>query len=270
MKNILHFLLALSVVILQQSCAIQGTDPGIKIALSKGSPDSLYTNYYNWIESLDSTVVCIDLYAMPADSAIELFRSCSGLILTGGTDIHPGLYGKAYDTVRCWPVDDHRDLLEMTLIDSALAWGMPVLGICRGHQMLNVTLGGSLIVDIPGDFDTMVKHQCEDYLACFHPVAADTSSLLFSITGTGYGEVTSNHHQAAGMIAPALRVSAFASDGLPEALEWKDHSNKSFLLGVQWHPERMEPGNPFSGEIGRRFLSESYLFGRPSALIGRQ
>jgi putative glutamine amidotransferase len=268
MKNVLHFLLALSAVILLQNCAVQGPDPKIQIALSKGSPDSSYTNYYNWIESLDSTVVCIDLYAMPTDSAIMLFRSCSGLILTGGTDIHPDLYGKAYDTVRCWPVDNHRDRLEMTLIDSALTWGMPVLGICRGHQMLNVTLGGSLIVDIPADFDTVVNHQCEDYLACFHPVDADTSSLLFSITGTGYGEVTSNHHQAADRIAPALRVSAFASDGLPEALEWKDYNNKSFLLGVQWHPERMEPENPFSGAIGRTFLAECYLFGRQTAVSG--
>ncbi len=227
----------------------------LMIALSKGSPDTSYANYYNWVRSLDSNAVCLDMYAMPIDSAMELFRSCSGLILTGGTDIHPGFYGKAYDTVRCWPVDDHRDALEMRLIDSALAWQLPILGICRGHQMLNVALGGSLIVDIPSDFDTTVTHQCDDYLSCMHDVIVDTSSLLFTVTGSSSGPVTSNHHQAADHIAPGLKVSARAPDGLAEALEWETRDGKAFLIGVQWHPERMELSNPLSGKIGKTFLS---------------
>ncbi|MBW6460673.1 MAG: gamma-glutamyl-gamma-aminobutyrate hydrolase family protein [Bacteroidales bacterium] len=236
----------------------------LRLALSKGSPDSLYINYYNWVQRLDSTAVCIDMYAMRFDSAMELFRSCHGLILTGGTDVHPGFYGKAYDTVRCWPIDDHRDRLEMALIDSALAWGLPVLGICRGHQMLNVALGGSLIVDIPSDFDTLVRHQCGDYLSCTHPVHIDTTSLLFQISGIRYGSVNSNHHQAADRVAMPLQAVAFTDDGLIEALEWKNREGKPFLLGVQWHPERMEITNPLSGEIGRRFLEE--VDGRRSAV----
>jgi putative glutamine amidotransferase len=231
--------------------------PAIRIALSKGSPDTSYANYYNWVKSLDSGAICLDMYAMPIDSAMALFRTCSGLILTGGTDIHPGFYGKAYDTVRCWPVDDHRDELEMRLIDSALAWGMPVLGICRGHQMLNVALGGSLIVDIPTDFDTTVTHQCDDYLSCSHAVTVDTSSLLCRIAGTYSGTVTSNHHQAADQVASGLKVAARAPDGLVEALEWEVSDGKSFLIGVQWHPERMELSNPLSGKIGRAFLTEA-------------
>lgn len=250
-KIIIFCILSASVV----SCVPEKPAP-LRIALSKGSPDTSYANYYNWVTSLDSTAVCIDLYAMPLDSALSLFRTCSGLIITGGTDIHPGFYGKAYDTVRCWPVDDHRDRLEMTLIDSALAWGIPILGICRGHQMLNVAMGGSLIVDIPADFDTAVVHRCEDYLNCYHSVTVDTASLLYQVTSTATGTVNTNHHQAADVIADPLRAVAFADDGLVEALEWKDPEGKSFLLGVQWHPERMDRDNPLSTEIGRKFLAE--------------
>ena len=242
-------------MLLTVACCRQESIP-VRIALSKGSPDSLYINYYNWVRSMDSTTVCIDLYAMSLDSALELFRSCHGLILTGGTDIHPGYYGKDYDTIRCWPIDDHRDLLEMALVDSALAWGLPILGICRGHQMLNVALGGSLIVDIPSDFDTLVRHRCEDYQGCMHPLRIDTSSLIFNITGKDLGIVNSNHHQAADEVAKPLRAVAYTEDGLIEALEWKNPVEKPFLLGVQWHPERMELDNPLSGDIGKWFLEE--------------
>jgi putative glutamine amidotransferase len=228
----------------------------VKIAFSKGSPENSYANYYKWIRSLDSTIICQELYDMPLDSALGLFKGCSGLLLTGGTDINPAFYGKAYDTVRCWPIDHRLDELEMTLIDSAIAWGMPILGICRGHQMLNVALGGSLIVDIPSDFGTSVFHKCEDYHTCFHTITVDSGSLLYQIAGTEEGEVNSNHHQAADQMSPDLKAIAHTSDGLIEAEQWKNPEGKSFLLGVQWHPERMAAENPLSTAIGQRFLEE--------------
>jgi putative glutamine amidotransferase len=244
-------------LLLVTGCDQPGTgSKKLLIALSKGSPDSSYANYYRWIERIDTAAEGIDMYAMPIDSALVLFRECSGLILTGGTDIHPEYYGKAYDTVRCWPIDDHRDQLEMRLLDSAIAWGIPVLGICRGHQMINVALGGSLVVDIPQDRGTAVIHQCEDYLNCFHPVRLDPASQLAGIAGVKEGVVNSNHHQAADAIAPGLKAVAFTSDGVVEALEWADPAGKTFLLGVQWHPERMELSNPLSDALGRKFLNE--------------
>lgn len=260
--NILIFLAGWSFLLIFPGCGTEtGKDP-VRIALSKGSPDSSYANYYHWIHTLDSTVVCTDMYDMPIDSAIKLFGECSGLILTGGTDIHPGFYDKAHDTARCMRIDGHRDLLEMTLIDSALAWGMPILGICRGHQVLNVALGGSLIVDIPSDFGTTVRHQCEDYLGCFHSVTVDAASLLYEISKSASGEVNTNHHQSIDRVAPPLKATAFADDGLIEAAEWNDPINKAFLLGVQWHPERLRLDNPLSGKVGFKFLSECRNYNR--------
>jgi putative glutamine amidotransferase len=85
-------------------------------------------------------------------------------------------------------------------------------------------------------------------------VTVDTTSLLYQITGTHSGIVTSNHHQAADQIAPGLKVSSRAQDRLVEALEWGVSDGKAFLLGVQWHPERMALNNPLSGKVGRAFL----------------
>jgi len=118
----------------------------------------------------------------------------------------------------------------MQLVDSALAWGMPVLGICRGHQMINVALGGSLVVDIPQDRGTAEIHQCEDYLHCFHTVRVASNSLLAQITGSRGGEVNTNHHQAVDVLAPGLKVSAYTSDGIIEAIEWADTTGRPFLM----------------------------------------
>ena len=249
-------------LLLFTGCQTQVETLPVKIAFSKGSPEASYANYYNWIHNFDSTAICQDMYAMPLDSALELFKGCSGLLLTGGTDVNPALYGKAYDTVRCWPIDHHLDSLELMLIDSAVAWGMPILGICRGHQVINVALGGSLIVDIPSDFGTSVSHQCDDYLSCFHAVSIDTGSLLFKISGSDSGDVNSNHHQATDQMASPLKAVAFTTDGLVESEEWKEPNGKNFLLGVQWHPERMELGNPLSGPIAVRFLDECRRYAR--------
>jgi putative glutamine amidotransferase len=243
------------------SCDRKTEEPiPVKIAFSKAYPENSYANYYKWIRSLDSTAICQDMYHMPLDSALMLFKGCSGLLLTGGTDINPAFYGKAYDTVRCWPIDHQLDTLEMILIDSAVAWKMPILGICRGHQMLNVALGGSLIVDIPSDFGTNVAHKCQDSHNCFHTVTVDSGSLLYQITGLEEGEVNSNHHQAADQMSPQLKAIARTADGLVEAEQWKEPAGKSFLLGVQWHPERLDTANPLSTAIGLRYLEECREF----------
>jgi putative glutamine amidotransferase len=256
----LIFISGVIFILLLAGCESKVEETPFNVALSKGSPENSYANYYNWIRSIDSTVTCLDMYDMPLDSAMMLFKECSGLLLTGGTDINPALYENPGDSGRCSTINDRLDELELRLIDSAMAWGMPILGICRGHQMLNVAFGGSLIIDIPADYDTTVAHRCEDFLTCFHSVDIDSNSMLSQIAGLNDGTVNSNHHQGIKVLSPQLKVVAYASDGLPEAVEWRNPSGKPFLLGVQWHPERLGNENPLSGKVGERFLEECGKF----------
>lgn len=208
----------------------------------------------------DPAIVTIDLYKMPIDSAVSILANCDGLLLTGGEDVYPGLYGKAFDTIRCTEINRHRDSLELALIAKALEMTIPVTGICRGQQLLNVALGGSLIIDIPADVPNHNTHQCEDYLRCYHRVNVVKGSALEAIAATQSDLVTTNHHQAVDRLALPLQVSALSEDRVVEGVEWKDPIGKSYLLGVQWHPERMENTNPLSGPVANRFITESVKY----------
>ena len=142
---------------------------------------------------------------------------------------------------------------------------MPVLGICRGEQILNVSLGGSLIVDIPAHFEQLPRiyhiiHQCADYLNCFHSVHVFPNTLLHLITGCDSGFVNTNHHQAAERLAPGLICNARSNDGLTEGIEWEVYQEKPFLMGVQWHPERMDTSNALSGKLLKEFITRSKEF----------
>lgn len=227
----------------------------MKIGISKSS-----ANYVNWLKRSDPAIQTVDLYAMPIESAVQQLGQCSGLLLTGGEDVYPGRYGKEHDTARCTEMNPHRDSLDFALIQKALELNMPVAGICRGHQILNVYLGGTLIIDIPKDYQGQITHQCDDYLHCFHRVQVKKSSLLSSFTGCDTATVTTNHHQAVDRLSPKLRANAFSEDQLIEGIEWQNPAGKSFLVGVQWHPERMESTNPLSVRIAREFLDQASIY----------
>ena len=252
----------------------------LKIALTKASP-----NYINWIAKGDPSIIIVDLDNLKPADAIQKLHECAALVLTGGGDIDPSLYKNAGKNEDCKDIDVNRDKLEKAMIDEALTLKMPILGICRGEQMLNVTLGGSLITDIPSfkkfkkkltnggntileqaiavDLDNGKKepaeviHQCDDYLHCYHAVRLESTSLLRSIIGFDTGFVTTNHHQAILTLGNGLKENAQSADGITEGIEWKDTRGKSFMLGVQWHPERMDISNAFSGKLLQRFLAEA-------------
>lgn len=227
----------------------------IQIALSRSSK-----NYVNWLKGCDSTLILIDLDNLPIPVALKTLKECSGLLLTGGEDVFPGWYGKISDTGRCTEMDLYRDSLEMAVIAKAIEIKMPIFGICRGHQILNVYLNGKNIIDIPKDFDTIIKHQCKDYLNCFHTVHTIQGSYLSQITGCDSAQVTTNHHQGVEILSPLLRANARSNDALIEGIEWLNSRDKSFLIGVQWHPERMERTNPLSGPLAKEFISKAYIF----------
>ena len=129
---------------------------------------------------------------------------------------------------------------------------IPLLGICRGHQILNVVNEGSLIIDIPSDFDTLVAHSKGHK----HMVQVVEGTLLYEILGEDSGMVNTSHHQAVEILAPGFRASAYATDGLIEAIEPVDRTKHPFILGVQWHPESMirESQSPFTVAIAKRFM----------------
>ena len=226
-----------------------------RVAVSKLTP-----NYEKWLHRELASVKPLNMYSLEITDAVKALDSCQALLLTGGEDVWPGWYGKAFDTVRCTEMNLRRDTLDFALIRRALQLEMPVFGICRGHQILNVSLGGTLIIDIPSDVKDHLAHQCDDYLHCNHLVSVREGTILSRMAGPVADSVTTNHHQAVDQIAPGLRISAYSSDGVAEALEWESPHGKPFLMGVQWHPERMERENLLSGALARYFLDQAQQY----------
>ena len=137
---------------------------------------------------------------------------------------------------------------------------MPIVGVCRGEQIFNVSQGGSLFIDIPTDFDTVVVHRQKDWRNCYHFVEVVEGSKLKEISKTSRDTVTSNHHQGINRLGKGLFITAYSDDSLPEAIEWKSRDDKGFFMAVQWHPERMDTLHPLSAPIAKEFLKEVKLF----------
>jgi putative glutamine amidotransferase len=247
-RLILVFLIT---VFLLSACSEQ--EEPLKIALSKGYPYDSYKNYYDWVATGDSTIIVEDMYNQALDSALKMLEECSALLLSGGADIYPGRYGKETDLERCGSINYKRDTLEFALIKKAMEMEIPIFGICRGQQMLNVAMGGSLYIDIPTDYDTIIKHREPSTYDCFHDVYIEPGTKLSWATGIVKGNTNSNHHQAINSIADIFKVAAKSEDGLIEAIEWKDPEEKAFLMAVQWHPERML-GQDLSKDLLELFL----------------
>jgi len=177
----------------------------------------------------------------------ECVRRCEGVLLTGGDDIEPRLYGnglpaKLRRTVSTTPDGGERDLRELILIDEVFRQRKPLLAICRGHQLLNVALGGTLIVDIPTQVPGALRHGRMDRRSeVVHEVRLTRESLLFKITRRQKLGVNSTHHQAVGRVAEPLQVTAASEDGGVEGMELKPAAARllPFLLAIQFHPERL-------------------------------
>ena len=160
-------------------------------------------------------------------------RGCDGLLLTGGVDVDPALYGEAPHPMTQSPVR-LRDEMELTLVREALAADLPVLAICRGMQVLNVCLGGSLLQHIDNH-----AHVADETKSRWHDVSVHEGTRLHGVLGATRARVNSRHHQAVtpARLAPGLRITALSDDGLVEGVEG---ISQRWLVGVQWHPERLE------------------------------
>ncbi len=180
-----------------------------------------------------------------------LLSRLDGILFTGGYDVDPRAYG-SLPHPKVEGIDADRDRVEMHLLQSILPTTKPILGICRGCQVINVALGGSLFEDLPEQFPGSIPHDNHDqprnYLA--HSVEIDPHSRLAAILKTHDVQVNSLHHQGVRKLSQALQAAAIAPDGLIEAFEVPAHP---FGLAVQWHPEELQEFEPM------RFLFQAFV-----------
>jgi len=177
----------------------------------------------------------------------RLLRELEALLLPGGWDIEPQVYGEAPGSVGD-QIDPALDRIEIALTRSAARVGVPVFGICRGQQMVNVALGGTLHQHVDGHD---LHHRPRNSLA--HPVAVEPGSKLARVTGPGPLMVNSLHHQAVKAVAPGLRVNARAPDGVVEGLESAD----GLIVTVQCHPEELTAEHAWARALFTAFVDRA-------------
>jgi putative glutamine amidotransferase len=249
MKKRLQHLFILTIIL---SLAVELSYGQLRVAVSKNSE-----SYETWLHKADPDAVVVNMYGMCVDSALFILSTCHGLLLTGGEDVNPAYYGKQNELSKCEEINNYRDSLELALISRALLVRMPIFGICRGEQILNVALGGTLLTDIPTDVGRQVAHRCPPgSIDCLHNVNVDKQSELYKLTSIDNGTVNSYHHQAVDKIAPGMKVTASSDNGVPEAIERELPLGKSFIMGVQWHPEALSKNPGLSKPLADNFIEQ--------------
>jgi putative glutamine amidotransferase len=187
--------------------------------------------------------------------AHEMVKMCDGIILSGGEDVDPAFYCQD-PHLHLGPTIPERDLVEIAIAKYAIEQDIPLLAICRGVQVLNVALGGTLIQDIPSQTDQPIQHsQIVDRARDTHWVDIETDSSLYKILGNNRARVNSLHHQSINLLGSDLRVVAVSSDGIIEAVEY--NRPLRFILGVQWHPESMASTNVIMNQLFSEFVKSS-------------
>jgi putative glutamine amidotransferase len=204
------------------------------IGITYTGRDEKHQNYVRWLQHGDKEIKVLRL---DKDGEKGLAK-CDALVLSGGVDIAPEVYrgttGYGHAPADGWQRE--RDLFELSMLGTALERGLPVLGVCRGLQLINVAFRGDLVQDLGAGDDV---HEATTNVDKQHRVVVEPGTLLRDVVGLDGGVVNSAHHQAAGRLGEGLRVSCRAEDGTIEAVEWAEPAGKAFLLAVQWHPERM-------------------------------
>jgi putative glutamine amidotransferase len=209
----------------------------MKIGLTYTGTDRKHDNYVRWLKGENAAIEVIRLSA--AQHNIAEFLDCDGLVLSGGVDIDPELYGggRTYNGVPAKGWERDRDEFEQLALKLAWDKELPVLGVCRGLQLINVSLGGSLLQDLGVTGDEV--HENVTGMDKQHSVSVLPGTLLHEMIGKEGGVVNSAHHQAVDRLGERLVVNSRAADGTIEGIEWAQPEGQPFLLAVQWHPERM-------------------------------
>jgi putative glutamine amidotransferase len=227
----------------------------MRIGITDCYNEDKFSMYVDWIRSANAAVELVQLSYAMSDSPD--LANIDGIVLTGGGDVNPSFYGKSELLPLAKGIDDRRDAFENKLIQQSLEADIPILGVCRGMQMVNATLGGTLHPDL-------VSLGYEDHaggqgVEKIHPITVSPNSLLSDLAGTFNVEVNSYHHQAVDTLGRGLIVVATSSDGVIESAEWGVKEGMPFLMLVQWHPERSSRNNLVSKNLARLFMREVSL-----------
>lgn len=217
-------------------------------------------NIIKYVHAIDSNIILIDFLKLKKSKWEKEFDKVSGLLLSGGKDVDPNNYG-VKDTFELCITDPKRDEVEFFLIQSALHDSVPILGICRGHQIVNVGLGGALYQDIPTQHQSNKKTIHRDSLLesyVYHDITIDSTSTLFDIYEVSPINVNSFHHQAVTKEGSFMKTVARAEDGICEATEWGKGLEDRWIIGVQYHPERLFETNPEHLRLIEAFINACF------------
>lgn len=208
--------------------------------------------YIKALTAAGAIPVVLPLTSSEADLK-QLVDTLDGFLFTGGPDVHPFLFGE--ETLdHCGSVSAERDQMEFTLLPLVMESGKPILGICRGIQLLNIVLGGTIWQDIPSQVKSefpLAHTQPFAYTLPSHTVTLKPDSRLAKISELNQLSVNSMHHQAVKDVAPVLIASAVSSDHLVEAVEMPEYP---FFIGVQWHPEYLWEKNEAAARLFSEFV----------------
>jgi putative glutamine amidotransferase len=222
-----------------------------------GITDTLKPNlafYTEWLKRVSQDIEFAVLSHVQQN--VDEVDRVDGLLLTGGGDVDPRYFGIKDSLGKSKDVNSSRDEFEFDALEHALDRNTPILGICRGMQVVNVYLGGTLVLDLPSaGYDDHARKKNYEF---DHEVRIDGQSLLHAVIGRDVINVNSSHHQAVDHLGNGLMGSAVSSDGVIEAAEWIMKDRMPFLMLVQWHPERMERdfGSPASKGVAEMFIKE--------------
>ena len=227
----------------------------MKIGLTYTGFEEKHNNYLRWLKGNED----IELVTLSKDNRDdEMIKHLDGIVMSGGVDIHPKYYnGNTGYANAPEQYDEERDEYEVAVFTISQQNNIPLLGVCRGMQLVNCILGGSLIQDIGSDANKIHRFEKNDKA---HAVNIVPGSLLNEIALLERGVVNSAHHQTINKAGKGLQANCISDDGITEGLEWAEKLNKSFLLCIQWHPERMYKlglqNSTLSKNIRDRFIEE--------------
>jgi putative glutamine amidotransferase len=262
-------------ILLLASCERADPQPsGVRIGMTYGTVQAVASlvgwdindAYRRAVGASGGQIVELSVFDDDEEIAAKL-NTLHGILIPGGLDVEPRRYAEAEDE-KLELTDGRLDALEFRVLEFARQRSLPVLAICRGHQVLNVFRGGSLYQDIPSQYAEAPRatvHRIMDEgliydspLPCTHDLEIKRDTRLFQLLQESRIEVNSYHHQAIKGLGKGLRVAAVSPDGLPEAIEG---SGERFVLGVQFHPEMLFEEVPRFAEIFGAFVAEAMAWG---------